>query len=145
MRQLFLAGAVCLLLAACAPHQPLHLEVMPEIQNETFILRNLPWLKEVSTHDRILASGFKQVAVLGRSDSRTTRKAYVKVDWFTEDGFPVKTRLSRWKPVTIQPQEAFVYSAVSPSGAAVNYHVLITDELRDVGQRPHRNRAHFTK
>ena len=134
MKKGLLLCCLFLMLAACAPQGNRPVPGMPGIQNETFVLRNLPWLKEISTHERILASGLKQVAVMGRSYSTVARKCYIKVDWFSEDGFPIETRLSRWDPVTVQPQGTLIHSVVAPSEAAVNYHVLLTDELRETGK-----------
>lgn len=138
MKKLAILCSLCALLAACAPQQ----QIPPnraEVQNETFILRNLPWLKNVSTHERLLDSGLKQIMVKGRSSSGTTRTCFVKVDWYTADGFPVDSRLSRWDPVTVQAQQPFIFSTVAPSEAAVNYHVLIIDKLRKESQQPSNN------
>lgn len=138
MKKIVILCALCGVLVACTPQQQLIIE-QAEVQNETFILRNLPWLKNVSTHERVLDSGFKEIMVKGRSSSGATRICFVKVDWYTEDGFPIESRLSRWDPVTIQAEQPFIFTTVAPVEDAVNYHVLIIDKLRKQSHLPSTN------
>ena len=129
MKKFVILCALCGLLVACAPQQQV-VSGQAEVQNETFILRNLPWLKNVSTHERVLDSGLKEIMVKGRSSSGATRTCFVKVDWYTAGGFPIESRLSRWDPVTVQAEQPFIFTTVAPVEDAVNYHVLIIDKLR---------------
>lgn len=74
---------------------------------------------------RVNPSGFMEVRVTGRNKGSEYARLQYRVDWLDQDGFPIKSLLSRWTSVPAYADSEFQFGAVAPNSDAADFRIKI--------------------
>ncbi|MDR2790780.1 MAG: YcfL family protein [Campylobacteraceae bacterium] len=79
---------------------------------------------------------FMEIEVTGKNNSDDKEVLTYNIDWYDQNGFIIKTILTKRKIASVESGKSIIIHAVSPSANAVNYKIRFgvpteDDELRD--------------
>ncbi|MDR2082019.1 MAG: YcfL family protein [Campylobacteraceae bacterium] len=95
---------------------------------EWFALQNVVSMKR--------DDNFMEIEVTGKNNSSSKQILTYNIDWYDQNGFIIKSILSKRKIASVESGKSIIIHAVSPSENAVNYKIRFgvpteDDELRD--------------
>jgi uncharacterized protein YcfL len=135
MRKLFyLLAFLTLIFTGCADKTPQVTSYHPNIVFESnelgkwFVLQNV-----VSV---VRDDNFIEFEVTGKNDSPLKQVLTYNIDWYDQNGFIIKSILTKRKIASVEGGKSIIIHAVSPSDKAINYKLRFgipteEDELRD--------------
>ena len=74
------------------------------------------------------ADGFMQAQVIGENTSDTYQRLEYKIVWFDNEGFVIKSILSKWRETPAYANQPFHISNISPSTKAKTFRVYLRQE-----------------
>ena len=95
----------------------------PQFKN----IRNTSKLDLIEVRTWVDRGGMENVLVEAESRSRFDKKVRYRVSWYSANGEPFKTIMSRWQNRTLPPKGSLEISSVAPHARAVAYKVEIED------------------
>jgi len=124
LKKLFAVLFVCALMSGCAglgngkkPFNDPRVTVMgPLIRSER---------KVTGLDTRINSGGFTEVQVTGVNKASGYRNLEYKIDWIDQDGFVIKTVLSRWTTFPAYASSIFNFAGVAPKNNASDFRITI--------------------
>ena len=137
-------GCLCLLLLclvaflpmACAKRTASNVavgEILEGEEGETlhkdYIIKDKPLAKEIEVLDvkaRYTGDFLEGQAIIRNRKKHTTRFEY-KFEWFDQDGFPMDSNISLWKPDLLYGQETKWIKAICPKQNAKGFKVMIRE------------------
>ena len=95
----------------------------PQFKN----IRNTSKLDLIEVRTWVDRGGMENVLVEAESRSRFDKKVRYRVSWYSANGEPFKTIMSRWQNRTLPPKGSLEISSVAPHARDVAYKVEIED------------------
>ena len=120
-----LLGSLCLFGCATTSTVPAPTQVQ-----RVFLSGSMRWIENIRDELSYNDKGVPTVLVSGTSNSRLRKEFFIKTEWLSRSGQPIKSILSRWERVTVQPKLPFTTQAVAPRNDISDYRVFITDKIK---------------
>jgi uncharacterized protein YcfL len=129
-----LIASLTLFLSGCADKAPQLQTPSSNIIFENSDLGSWFALQNVASLSR--DDGFFEIEITGKNNSSSKQVLTYIVDWYDQNGFIIKSILTKRKIASIEGGKLIVIHAVSPSDKAVTYKIRFgvptdDDELRD--------------
>ncbi|MFV0480799.1 MAG: DUF1425 domain-containing protein [Campylobacteraceae bacterium] len=84
------------------------------------------WLDIENITSLIRMDNMMEVEIVGRNIGSIPRTLAYRVDWYDQNGFVIKSILTKWKVASVEEGRNIVIRSVRPSVDATNYKVRIT-------------------
>lgn len=133
---LFIVGILAVLPSACAKRTASNVavgEVIGEEEGEVlqkdYIIKDKTLAKEIEVLDvkaRKVGNLLQGQAIIRNRKMSTTHFEY-KFEWFDEDGFPVESNVSLWKPDLLYGAETKWIGATCPKPDATGFKIMIRE------------------
>lgn len=97
--------------------------------HKDYIIKDKPLAQKIEVLDvkaRYIGDLLQGQAVIRNRKKQTTRFEY-KFEWYDEDGFPVESNISLWKPDLLYGQETKWIHATCPRQNAKGFKVMIRE------------------
>ena len=118
-----------ILFIGCVKQEPIKHNTFPNVIVENKIHDNFSILQSVYKTQK---DGLILVEVEVQNISSAEKTFTYKVDWKDENGFKIKTIMSRWVTVNVEPSRNAIISTISPSLKAKQYIVhIVSTSLSD--------------
>ena len=100
-----------------------------EVLEKDYVIKDKPLSKEIKVLDikaRFVGEFLEGLAIIKNRKKYTVRFEY-QFEWFDEEGFPITSNISLWKPALLYGQETKWISALCPKPNATGFKIMIRE------------------
>ena len=117
----------CLCLCSCAKTNT---ALAPGEVQRIFPSDSMRWLENLRDELQYNDKGVPMVLVSGTNTSSLRKEFFIKTEWLSATGQPIKSILTRWERITVQPRLPFTTTSTAPRNDISDYRVFITEKIR---------------
>jgi len=86
----------------------------------------------VDVKGKKLNNGFMKVQITGQNLSDSYQKLQYKIIWLDKDGFIIKTILSNWQDISVDANEPFYITNISPNSKSEDFRLFIVKNNKEI-------------
>lgn len=120
---------LCVSAAACSSSTQVLPQEGSERLKQTVIVADTVSIDDLNIRTVTKEDGIVRVNLSGKTSSNRT--VYVKIVWQDADGMLINSKQSAWQRKKILATAPFIWEFVAPTSAAVQYQIIITDDIGD--------------
>jgi uncharacterized protein YcfL len=78
------------------------------------------------------ADGFMKTQIVGKNNADHYQKLQYKIVWLDNDGFAIKSVLSKWRDISADANQEFYITNISPTTKASDFKVYIRQDNKEI-------------